>query len=203
MKTVGITGGIGSGKSTISRFFINEGYPVYDCDTNSKNIANTNQTIKKNLIGLFGKNIYDSNGLLNKKLLADLIFSDNDNRLAVNAIIHPQVINDVNNWIKKQTNEIIFIESALLFDSGLDTLVDKIIFVDADETLRLQRARQRELKKLGLTQDIDNLIEKDIALRIQSQKAQYEYAKQKSDFIITNNNNLIITQLIDCINSLL
>ena len=202
MKIIGITGGIGSGKSTISQFLRIEGYPVYDCDTNAKNITDTNQNIKNKLIETFGCNIYDSNGLLNKKLLASIIFSSEEKRLLVNSIIHPEVLNDVRTWIMNQDNKIIFIESALLFDSGLNILVDKTIFVDADENIRLKRAIKREIHKRGLTEDVDNIIAKDIASRIQSQKAQYQYAKEHSNYIIENNNNLIICYLLNLLNEL-
>lgn len=202
MKIIGITGGIGSGKSTISQFLKIEGYPVYDCDTNAKNITDTNQNIKNKLIETFGCNIYDSKGLLNKKLLASIIFSSEKKRLLVNSIIHPEVLNDIRTWIMNQDNKIIFIESALLFDSGLNILVDKTIFIDADETIRLKRAINREIHKRGLTEDVDNIIAKDIASRIQSQKAQYQYAKEHSNYVIENNNNLIICQLLNLLNEL-
>ena len=122
--------------------------------------------------------------------------------MLVNSIIHPEVLNDVRTWIMNQDNKIIFIESALLFDSGLNILVDKTIFVDADENIRLKRAIKREIHKRGLTEDVDNIIAKDIASRIQSQKAQYQYAKEHSNYIIENNNNLIICYLLNLLNEL-
>ena len=204
MKTIiGITGGIGSGKSTISKFFQTEGDPVYDCDSNSKNIANSSLIIKEKLITTFGKDIYDKNGLLNKKLLAEKIFGNENNRQIVNSIIHPEVIKNVQSWITKETSKIIFIESALLFESGLNKIVDKTIFVDAKEEIRLQRAIIREIKNRGLNNDENNTIAKDILLRIQSQRQNYEYAKEHSDFIILNNNELLINQLLICLNNIL
>lgn len=204
MKTIiGITGGIGSGKSTISKFFQTEGYSVYDCDSNSKNIANSSLIIKEKLITTFGKDIYDKNGLLNKKLLAEKIFGNENNRQIVNSIIHPEVIKNVQYWITKETSKIIFIESALLFESGLNKIVDKTIFVDAKEEIRLQRAIIREIKNRGLNNDENNTIAKDILLRIQSQRQNYEYAKEHSDFIILNNNELLINQLLICLNNIL
>lgn len=204
MKTIiGITGGIGSGKSTISKFFQTEGYLVYDCDSNSKNIANSSLIIKEKLITTFGKDIYDKNGLLNKKLLAEKIFGNENNRQIVNSIIHPEVIKNVQSWITKETSKIIFIESALLFESGLNKIVDKTIFVDAKEEIRLQRAIIREIKNRGLNNDENNTIAKDILLRIQSQRQNYEYAKEHSDFIILNNNELLINQLLICLNNIL
>ena len=204
MKTIiGITGGIGSGKSTISKFFQTEGYPIYDCDSNSKNIANSSLIIKEKLITTFGKDIYDKNGLLNKELLAEKIFGNENNRQIVNSIIHPEVIKNVQSWITKETRKIIFIESALLFESGLNKIVDKTIFVDAKEEIRLQRAIIREIKNRGLNNDENNTIAKDILLRIQSQRQNYEYAKEHSDFIILNNNELLINQLLICLNNIL
>ena len=204
MKTIiGITGGIGSGKSTISKCFQTEGYPIYDCDSNSKNIANSSLIIKEKLITTFGKDIYDKNGLLNKKLLAEKIFGNENNRQIVNSIIHPEVIKNVQSWITKETSKIIFIESALLFESGLNKIVDKTIFVDAKEEIRLQRAIIREIKNRGLNNDENNTIAKDILLRIQSQRQNYEYAKEHSDFIILNNNELLINQLLICLNNIL
>ena len=135
--------------------------------------------------------------------MAEKIFGNENNRQIVNSIIHPEVIKNVQSWITKETSKIIFIESALLFESGLNKIVDKTIFVDAKEEIRLQRAIIREIKNRGLNNDENNTIAKDILLRIQSQRQNYEYAKEHSDFIILNNNELLINQLLICLNNIL
>ena len=186
MTIIGITGGIGSGKTTITNIFSLIGIPVYIADTESKKITNTSTIIREKLISLFGKEIYE-NHTLNKKLLASLIFSDEQNRFSVNNIIHPEVAKDFKEWAKKnKEHKLIILESAILFESGFNQLADKTITVYTPLEDRITRTMSR-----------DNLTREEVMNRINSQMPDEE-KKELSDFVIVNNNKeSLIQQVID------
>ena len=177
MKTIGITGGIGSGKSYISSFLQEHfGIPVYDCDKEAKRLTATNKEIRQQLIALVGPKVFDGD-VLNKALLADYLFSDPEHASGVNAIIHPAVLKDFNQWASKQEDkELVALESAILFESGFNAFVDKVLFVDAPEDVRLQRAMNR-----------DSASEAQIKARMKMQ--QPELHRLQADFIIDNSSN--------------
>ncbi len=144
MKKIGITGGIGSGKSIVSEIFRLKGIPVYDADSESKKLLITNDELKKKLINLLGEKIYFEDGSLNKKEMAQLIFNNASLLCEVNHIIHPVVGLDFLNWCEKQSSEIVATESALLFESGLDKRIDTSIMVYAPINIRIERAISRD-----------------------------------------------------------
>lgn len=144
MKTIGITGGIGSGKSYVSDILRREfGIPVYDCDKEAKRLTATDPDIRRRLIRLVGPEVFNGQEL-NKKLLADYLFANPENARKVNAIIHPAVQEDFKLWAGRQQKPITALESAILFESGFNGLVDKVILVDAPEDVRLKRAMLRD-----------------------------------------------------------
>ncbi len=174
MKTIGITGGIGSGKSYVSDILRREfGIPVYDCDKEAKRLTATDPDIRRRLIRLVGPEVFNGQEL-NKKLLADYLFANPENARKVNAIIHPAVQEDFKLWAGRQQKPITAMESAILFESGFNGLVDKVILVDALEDVRLKRAMLR-----------DTATEAQIRTRMKMQSA--EANKDKADFIIDNN----------------
>ncbi len=174
MKTIGITGGIGSGKSYVSDILRKEfGIPVYDCDKEAKRLTATDPDIRRRLIRLVGPEVFNGQEL-NKKLLADYLFANPENARKVNAIIHPAVQEDFKLWAGRQQKPITALESAILFESGFNGLVDKVILVDAPEDVRLKRAMLR-----------DTATEAQIRTRMKMQSA--EANKDKADFIIDNN----------------
>lgn len=174
MKTIGITGGIGSGKSYVSDILRKEfGIPVYDCDKEAKRLTATDPDIRRRLIQLVGPEVFNGQEL-NKKLLADYLFANPENARKVNAIIHPAVQEDFKLWAGRQQKPITALESAILFESGFNGLVDKVILVDAPEDVRLKRAMLR-----------DTATEAQIRTRMKMQSA--EANKDKADFIIDNN----------------
>lgn len=174
MKTIGITGGIGSGKSYVSDILRREfGIPVYDCDKEAKRLTATDPDIRRRLIRLVGPEVFNGQEL-NKKLLADYLFANPENARKVNAIIHPAVQEDFKLWAGRQQKPITALESAILFESGFNGLVDKVILVDAPEDVRLKRAMLR-----------DTATEAQIRTRMKMQSA--EANKDKADFIIDNN----------------
>lgn len=185
MKKIGITGGIGSGKSVISRILKTMDYPVYDSDSWAKILMNNSPTIRQALTDKFGAETYSLEGL-NRTYLAQQIFNNKANLTFVNSIVHPTVCNHFLQWAKSQHSEFVFIESAILFSSGLDKILDKTIYVDAPQELRIQRAMLR-----------DNASAEAITARINNQSHDNEHARTHSDFIIQNDNQtLIIPQIL-------
>lgn len=182
---VGITGGIGCGKSVVSKIIGLMGYPVYDSDKNAKKIVDESDEIRAGLISRFGTEIYNGTKL-NRKLLAEKIFSDNEARSFVNSLIHPAVLKDFIRWseLNLKKVDVVFIESAILFESGFNKYVDKILLVISTDKLRIERIRKR-----------DNALISEIRKRIQSQIPQKELIK-KSDFIIKNDEKKSLLQQI-------
>ena len=182
---VGITGGIGCGKSVISKIIGLMGYPIYDSDKNAKKIVDESDEIRAGLISRFGTEIYNGTKL-NRKLLAEKIFSDNEARSFVNSLIHPAVLKDFIRWseLNLKKVDVVFIESAILFESGFNKYVDKILLVISTDKLRIERIRKR-----------DNALISEIRKRIQSQIPQKELIK-KSDFIIKNDEKRSLLQQI-------
>lgn len=145
MIKLAITGGIGSGKSYVARqMALLFGIPVYDSDSNAKRLNEESPLIRQGLTAMLGADIYDSDGHLNKPRLASFIFACKENACKVNALIHPVVKEDFLKWADRQASPVVAIETALLAESGIDLVVDKIIRVDAPLETRIQRAMQRD-----------------------------------------------------------
>lgn len=191
MLKLGITGGIGSGKSTVTHLLELFGIPVYCADTESKKLTATSPVIKEKLIGLFGEEIYKDN-MLNKPLLASYIFSDNQKLKQVNAIIHPEVEADFNRWVTDHSHcQIVAHEAAILFESGLNNMMDKIVLVYAPLETRIDRVMKRD--KVSRQQVID---------RIDNQMSEEEKLKL-SDFVIKNDDSeSLISQAINLLKEL-
>ena len=183
MIKIGITGGIGSGKSIVSRLMKIRHIPVYNADDASKNILKTNQPIREKLKKLLGESIF-SGEELNKAQMASLIFNNPDLLSKVNAIIHPAVFDDFEKWCNNQQSNMVACESALIFESGMNQYMDHIIMVSAPLKIRIERAMLR-----------DNATEEQIKRRIKNQLPDEEKAKL-SDFILVNDDrHAIIPQL--------
>jgi len=144
MKTlVGLTGGIGSGKTTIANFFKELGVPIYIADTEAKALMNRSKVIKRKLIALFGDNAYQ-NEKLNRDFLSKQIFNNKDLLQKMNAIVHPKVASHFKRWVKKQEAPYVISEAAILFENGSYTKYDYIITVTAPEEVRLKRVMSRD-----------------------------------------------------------
>ena len=190
MIKVGITGGIGSGKSVVSDVIRLLGYPVYNSDIRAKELSDTNPTIRQSLVALFGSAIYTDNQL-NRPLLASHLFQNSSHREAVNAIIHPVVFADFNKWCAMQHTALVFAESAILVESGFSALMDKMIVVDAPHKLRLQRVVERDVVTMEQAQK-----------RMEAQMDSVDLCK-RADYVIYNDNeHLLISQIVDTINKL-
>ena len=159
-KLIGITGGIGAGKSTVSTICKHLGFKVYNSDQRAKEIVSEDPIIKKKLISFFGNNIY-KNGVLDRKFLSDKIFNDRSSLEQINSIIHPAVKKDFNSWVINNSNEkILFKESALLFESEAYKELDKIILIVSDKNLRVSRVLNRDQKRSK--KEIESIIDKQI-----------------------------------------
>lgn len=151
--TIGLTGGIGSGKSVVARLLRTLGVPVYDCDSRAKRLTLTHAAIRNALTELLGPDVYLNEGKsLNKKLMADYLFRSSENANRINAIIHPVVRSDFQQWANEKRAQgygPIALESAILYESGFHTLTTEIWQVEASMETRLQRIVARD----GLTQE--------------------------------------------------
>lgn len=177
MKIVGLTGGIGSGKSTIAKWFIEKGIPVYDSDSEAKRLMNENSRIREQLMELFGEGAYQ-NGELNRKFIASKVFEDKALLEKLNQVVHPVVREDFRNWAQNQATPFVLKEAAILFESGAYKDCDYIISVVSEEELRIGRVMQR-----------DSVPREQILNRIQNQWTD-ELRIVNSDFIIRNNSSL-------------
>ncbi|MDM1040629.1 MULTISPECIES: dephospho-CoA kinase [Empedobacter] len=173
----GITGGIGSGKSTAAKFFEELGIPVYNSDTRAKTIQNENSEVKVKIIAAFGEEAYNENGL-NKPYLSKQVFQNNEKLKLLNSIVHPAVFQDFEDWKKAQKSDIVMKEAAILIESGSYKDCDVVISVVADIETRIARTIER-----------DGLSREEILARINNQISDEERIA-KSDFIIDNNGDL-------------
>lgn len=143
MYKVGVTGGIGSGKSVVCNMLRERGVEVYNCDIRAKELMSADEVIAKQLVERFGPETF-VNGELNRAYLAERVFGNAEELAALNAIVHPRVIEDFEQWAQRQQGEYVVIESAILFESGIDSKVDVTVAVMAPESLRLERTMQRD-----------------------------------------------------------
>ena len=186
MIKVAITGGIGSGKSTICNFFRVLGIPVFEADIEAKKLVNSSSVIQSKLKILFGNDIYLINNTIDRKKLAQLIFNSPPLLAEVNAIIHPEVRNYFNEWCEKQSAPYIVYEAAILFETGFHEMIDFSILVTAPVEERIKRVITRE-----------NTNEDDVRSRISKQWTD-EQKMDLANYVINNNNReLIIPQLIE------
>lgn len=175
MIVVGLTGGIGSGKTTISKEFQSFGIPVYIADEEAKSLMNRSKVIKRKLIQLFGKSAYKDD-MLNRPYLASKIFNDKQLLVKMNAIVHPKVGSHFKRWLKKQESPYVIKEAAIIFENNMENQYDYIITVVADEDLRIERVMHR-----------DNVSKEKIKAIIENQLTDDEKI-EKSDFVIVNND---------------
>lgn len=188
---IGITGGIGSGKSVVSRLLEVMGIPVYISDTESKRLTASDVSIRRELIALLGEEVYVG-GELNKPLLASYIFGNPEHIRTVNGIIHPRVRDDFRNWVRRYSAcPVVAMESAILFESGFSDEVDVVMMVYASEEIRIARAMQRDSASRDL-----------VERRIRSQMSDEE-KRDKADFVIVNDGETpLIPQVLEVMTSL-
>lgn len=173
MKIIGLTGGIGSGKTTVSKMFSDLGIPIYIADIEAKKLTSSSKLIKKELINLLGEKAY-TKGKINKKFIANLIFNNEDLLAKVNSIIHPRVAKHFNNWVKKQNAPYCIKEAAILFENEGYKNCDLNILITAPLQNRINRVLKR-----------DSISIKEIEDRIKNQWTD-EVKSELADFIIEN-----------------
>jgi len=189
-KIIGITGGIGSGKSVVSRILQLMGYPVYSSDQRAKEIMVEDPSIISGLKTLFGDTAY-TNSNLNRSYIATQLFQDDSKRIAMNNLVHPAVRADFQQWIKNQKSPILFQESALLFETGNYKSFDGIILVTAPEEVRMQRIKER-----------DQLTDEQVQARFNAQLSEAEKMKLTNQIINNDGNQLLVPQILDLLKQL-
>ncbi|MBM7418644.1 MULTISPECIES: dephospho-CoA kinase [Chryseobacterium] len=177
-KIIGLTGGIGSGKTTVAKFIEDFGFPVYYSDDRAKDIVNDNDDLKVKIKELLGDESYDENGLYNRKFVAEKVFNNKDLLQSLNEIIHPAVRLDFEDWVKKQTKYLIFKETALLFELKLHKQCYRSVLVTAEDNIRIKRVMDRDGKTY---REVQSVMEKQMP-----EKEKIKLA----NCIIYNNTNL-------------
>jgi dephospho-CoA kinase len=183
-KMIGLTGGIGSGKSVVAKVFATLGIPVFNADEAAKRIMQNSPEIKAKLIQQFGTDIYNESGL-DKDKLADIIFNDPFQLQLLNAIVHPVTIQAAKDWAAKQTSPYVIKEAALIFESGAADGLFKVIGVTAPFSLRIHRVMQR-----------DSVTKEQVEARMQHQISD-TIKMRLCDYVIENNNQqMLIPQVL-------
>jgi len=182
MLKIGLTGGIGSGKTTISKLFNSLGINVIDTDIIAHKLVNNDKTVLKEITDTFGKTILNHNGTLDRKKLAQIVFNKKENKKLLENILHPKIRNEVDNKIQSFTlndspPQYIIIVIPLLFETGFRDLVDRVLVVISDEKIRIERVKQRDQRNMDEIQSI-------ISNQVTDTKRISE-----ADDIIENNND--------------
>lgn len=138
-----ITGGIGSGKSVVSRMMNVLGVPVYDCDSSAKRLMVNDEFIVSELKRMFGEDCYEDDGTLNRQYIASCIFTDKQNIKRVNSLVHPAVKRDFEQWAELQGTDLVAVETAILYESGIVESVDKVLVVWAEKETAIRRTVER------------------------------------------------------------
>lgn len=182
---IGLTGGIGSGKSVVAKVFATLGIPVFNADDEAKRIMQTSTEIKTKLIEQFGTDIYNAHGL-DKEKLASIVFNDSFQLQLLNAIVHPVTIQAAKDWAAKQTSPYVIKEAALIFESGAADGLLKVIGVTAPLSIRIHRVMQRDgITKEQVDARMRNQISDTIKMRL-------------CDYVIENNNQqMVIPQVLE------
>ena len=184
MVRIGLTGGIGSGKSTVAHVFEILGIPVYYADKEAKRLMNEDPEIKKQLIQYFGQGAYADN-ILNRRFIAEIVFKDKQKLQLLNSVIHPITIAKAEEWMRQHHTSYVIKEAALIFESGSQTSLDFVIGVSAPLNVRIQRTMKRD----GVTREevlarMKNQIEESIKMRL-------------CDFVIRNDDqHLVLPQVL-------
>jgi dephospho-CoA kinase len=185
MLKIGITGGIGTGKSTICEIFALLGIPVYNADKAAKRLMATNENLKKKLIATFGTDAFTSTGELDTIFLAKKVFADEKALKQLNALVHPAVLADFDQWCSQKQAPYVLKEAALLIESGSYKQCDYTILVESPIALRIKRLLNR-----------DNSTEAQISARIANQMPDEEKAKVANFLLLNDEEHLLIPQIL-------
>jgi len=173
-KIIGLTGGIGSGKSTVAKYIASKGIPVYIADDEAKKIM-TKKSVIHEIQNLFKENIILENGQLDRKKIAAIVFQDSSLLKKLNEVVHPKVKKHFKKWLEKNKEAPFVVkEVAILFETGGNTECDKVILVTAPEDVKINRVMKR-----------DNVSREEIIKRMKNQLSDAEKS-MKSDYVVTN-----------------
>lgn len=184
MLRIGLTGGIGSGKTTVAQIFNVLGIPVYSSDDSAKRLMNEDEHLKKKIIQSFGKESY-RDGKLNRKYLADVAFSDQQKTELLNSLVHPATIKDAIAWMENQNAPYVIKEAALIFESGSNQFLDFVIGVKSPLSLRIERIMKR-----------NNVTAEEVALRMNLQMDEDEKLNRCDFIIINDEKEMLILQVL-------
>jgi dephospho-CoA kinase len=196
-KIVGLTGGIGSGKTTVAHIFKSLGVPVYNSDKEAKSLMQSSEVIKQELIQLLGEDCYTADGQLNRSFIASKVFEDAVLLEKINAIVHPKVATHFEQWFSKQNTPYIIKEVAILFETKSQYLFDFIITVTAPVEIRIQRVMERDQKT---KKEVQAIIDKQLP---DSEKIiQSNFVINNSTLLeIENKSILIHNEILNLINN--
>lgn len=186
-KTVGITGGIGSGKSVVAKILHEMGYPVYSSDQRAKELMHEVASIVEGLKTMFGEEAY-VNQQLNRAYIATQIFKDESKRTAMNNLVHPAVRKDFKEWVERQNSPLVFQESALLFETGNYRSFDAVFLVSAPEDVRMKRVKER-----------DHLSDEQVLSRFKAQMSEEEKRKLTNYVVDNSGDEFLIPQILKLI----
>lgn len=184
MLRIGLTGGIGSGKSTVARIFSVLGIPVYDADSASKRLMSEDDKVKNEIINHFGNDSYTGD-MLNTKYLAEQVFGNDKKTALLNSIVHPATIEDSEKWVKKQKAAYVIKEAALIFESGSNKTLDKVIGISSPLSLRIERTMKR-----------NNITQEQVEQRINQQMDEDEKMRLCDYVIFNDEHQMLIPQVL-------
>lgn len=186
MKRIAIIGGIGSGKSVVSRLLTLMGYPVYDCDSNAKRLMDESEDIHRGLVDIFGPRAVAPDGI-DRAYIASIAFNDAEKLSRLNALVHPAVLHDFDCWARR-SGEIVFVETAILTESGMSKSVDAVWSVEAPLEVRVERVMARN----AMSRD-------DVLRRISSQAATIPDEITSVTHLTNDGRHALIPQIVAAI----
>jgi len=188
MKLIGLTGGIGSGKTTVAKLLEVLGYPVYNSDERARYLTDISPIILNDIRKKFGDSVFDSANKLARQELANIVFNDSSQLKLLNAIIHPVVAHDFEQWCSTQKSSIVFKEAAIIFEHGLEKYLDEVWVVSAPENMRIQRVINRS-----------DLSEQEIRERMNKQLSPEILNEKATRILINDSMELLIPQVINAL----
>lgn len=188
---IGLTGGIGSGKSVVSRLLRLMDIPVYDCDREAKRLMCQDAVVRESLIAIAGDGVFRADGQLDRAYLASYMFGDDAHVRQVNQVVHPVVRADFKQWALQAGRKIVAVESAILFEAGMAADVDAVWVIHAPENMRLQRVVHR-----------DSSSDSAVRSRMQCQLSEQEYLDRADRIISNDNRSSLIKQVAELLHEI-
>lgn len=183
-KLIAITGGIGSGKSVVSQILRKLGYQVYDSDTEARRLMDDSVAIKKEISNKINPSVINEDGSINRKALSNIVFNDSQKLGTLNHIVHSAVRNDLQLYVKRCNNTIVFVETAILYQSEIDRMVDEVWDITAPDDIRINRVINR-----------NSLTAEEVKKRIKSQEFTPEKLHEQTKVIINDDKTAILPQI--------